>query len=167
MVLSCLVDPLVPPLVGGTSGRGRKTRLSGSRLMSTALVATALAAVVSLAGHSSGQAKAFGGKAQPTIGRTAHRPPSVRATGCLPSTEVAALRDDQQVRPSRPGSAPDFEWDAIRAHRLRHGRNIARDGGPGLGAGRRIDRLDCAQSILLHFASGRPPAGAPDAHVQS
>src|SRR5258708_6592331 len=51
MVLSCLVEPLVSPLTGrGTGG----SRLSGTRLLSTAL---ACSAVLAIAG-SAGEAKA-------------------------------------------------------------------------------------------------------------
>lgn len=62
-----------------------------------------------------------------------------------------------------PGEAPRFEWDALLAFHLRHSRDIRLDTGPGLGLGRRLDRLiSPAERTYQLFASGQHRSGAPN-----
>lgn len=162
MVLSCLVEPLVQPLVGrGTRGPGRRTALSRSRLASTALAMSALLAVATSADASD----LLEGRTAPEaeqVQRNAHAKPAPIPYRVVLEQFTAARREDDHLV-AQPGLAPEFEWDAVLAHRLRHSRDIVRDIGPGLGLGRRLDRLLSSAQLTFHlFASGQHQSGAPN-----
>lgn len=104
------------------------------------------------------------GRATPAVvkvSRNAHEKPAA-----IPSSveleRIAALRHEEDLV-TAPGEAPRFEWDAIEAFHTRHSRDICLDSGPGLGLGRRLDRLmgPATQTFAL-FASGLHQSGAPN-----
>lgn len=159
MVFSCLVEPLVKPLVGrGTSGPGRRTALRRSRLASTALAVSALMACATAAdaslldGHQ---------KKQSEVRCNAHAKPAP-----IPSRveldRLATLRNEDELV-AAPALAPDFEWEALSAAHLRHRRDIGLDTGSGLGLGKRLDRLlSPVESTFVLFSSGQHQSGAPN-----
>ncbi len=154
MVLSCLVEPLVSPLIGrGASGPGRRSGLGRSRLAATALIASAL--LVSAKGLPSVDEL----KQETTeVARNAHKKPDP-----IPYHQILAqfVRREDDQRVLALVEAPAFEWDAITAHRLKHSRDLVRDTGPGLGHGLRIDRTRRARQTFLLFLSGRHLSGSP------
>lgn len=158
MVFSCLVEPLVAPLVGRrASAPGRGSALTKSRLAATALATSALLALASSANAAEREEQAVrASKPEATLVRNAHKPPAP-----MPSRVVleASLGRVERFQLEAPGEAPEFEWDAIFAHRLKHSRDLVRDTGPGLGLGRRVDRLTSALGTFLRFASGRHLSG--------
>lgn len=151
MVLSCLVEPLVSPLVGrGTTGR-RRSGLSGTRLASTALACTALLALANPARAETILADANEVRIDRTV-RNAHVKPKTMSYLELVQTVFTVQRREELAAP--PESAC-FEQDAVEAHRLKHKRDIVRDSGPSLGLGQRIDRLFGASTkTYLRFGSG-------------
>lgn len=95
------------------------------------------------------------------VSRNAHEKPAP-----IPSQveleRIAALRHDEELLQA-PGEAPRFEWEAIEAFHTRHSRDIGLDSGPGLGLGRRLDRLIGPAEITFSlFASGLHQSGAPN-----
>lgn len=160
MVLSCLVEPLVSPLIGrGAGGPGRKSGFRRSRLGATALAASAL--LVCAQGLPSAD-DLLKEKNEERVVCNAHAKPAP-----IPSrvqlAELLAVREDEAPELAAPVEAPEFEWDAVFAHRLKHSRDIVRDTGPGLGLGLRIDRTRGAVSrTFCLFASGQHRSGAPN-----
>ena len=92
----------------------------------------------------------------PKVLRNAHAKPDPIPSRVL--LAEAARREDDIVE--RPALAPEFEWDAVEASRRRHAWDIVRDTGPGLGLGRRIDRLTAVLRPFLLFHSGWHQSGA-------
>lgn len=160
MVLSCLVEPLVAPLTGRSASRG--SALSGSRLATTAL---AVGALLTLAQTAEARALAEQGgapKAEAAVVHNAHAKPAPLPYRVLFQVELAIREEDAQDLLAPPAEAPSFEQHALDAHRLRHRRDIIRDGSPSLGLGRRLDRLfGGTSSTYLRFGSGRFLAGLP------
>jgi hypothetical protein len=155
MVLSCLVEPLVSPLKGrGASGPGR-SMIMRSRLATSALIASALY----VAASSMPASEIVEEREQ--VACNAHRRPDPKPYRELFEIPVwAVAREDDRMR--APEASAEFEWDAVVAHRLTHARNIARDTGPGLGRGRRIDRTRRSPVLTYAlFGSGRHRAGSP------
>ena len=152
MVLSCLVEPLVSPRVGRGPSGPRRSRLSKSRLAATAIMVSALAAVTTNVDAAEHESKAE------RIYRTAHKRPDPIPLREIVAAHVAQANKDELPA---PGEAPVFEWDAIFAHRLKHCRDIVRDQGPGLGLGRRLDRLSSAANTYHLFMSGVHRSGTP------
>ncbi|MEL6186479.1 MAG: hypothetical protein AAFU79_17800 [Myxococcota bacterium] len=162
MVMSCLVEPLVPPLVGrGASARPGRTRLRASGLAKTALLMSAVMAVGGVSAEASARAL---DEAPKHAVKSPHKRPAP-----IPLRDVAKvfgklktfLREEETPRMARPGLAPRFEWDAVWASRLRHAVDVGRDpGGCGLGRGRRSDRLGRSRSTtFLRFGSGEFRSG--------
>src|SRR3990170_3313570 len=118
MVLSCLVEPLVSPLVGrGTSGVGRRTALRRSRFASTALAATALLAATTMVDASELRR---GETAEHTEAETAfnpHKRPDL-APARIVLADLVRRADEGLVM--SPTEAPSFDQRAVFAHRLRH-----------------------------------------------
>lgn len=164
MVLSCLVEPLVKPLVGSGRAGGRSGRRSGisrSRLAATALAASAIMAIATNASASEILEKAQSTQKERVVCNAHKKPDPIPYRVFV--QEFCVLSQEQRLPP--PSEAPDFEWDAILAHRLRHSRDIVRDTGPGLGLAQRLDRLRGAgRSTFLHFQSGQHRSGAPNAN---
>lgn len=80
---------------------------------------------------------------------------------------LATLRHEDDLV-SEPAVAPRFEWDALAAIHLRHSRDIRLDTGPGLGLGRRLDRLiSPAERTFVLFASGQHQSGAPNSVISA
>lgn len=164
MVFSCLVEPLVAPLVG-CGGGVRGSALTKSRLAATALACTALLALAGTAEANELAARATepaAAKVAPEKAavRNAHAKPAAIPYRVLLQTVFAARREDQLL--AEPGLAPSFEQDALDAHRLRRRPDSVLDLGPGLGLTQRIDRLyGGTLSTFLRFGSGRHLAGQP------
>ena len=161
MVLSCLVEPLVSPLIGrGTGGPGRsapmrRTGLGRSRLAASALITSALL----IAASSMPSADEIVQEETTEVARNAHKKPDP-----IPYRQVldAFIARDEKVMSFDLIAAPEFESEAILMSRLKHSRDIVRDTGPGLGLGLRIDRTRRAsQETFLLFASGRHLSGSP------
>lgn len=162
MVFSCLVEPLVQPLVG------RRTGLSGGALQKSRLAATALACTALMALAGTAEAAALAARAKARTAEPARAEASMRNAHAKPApipyrellqTVFVTRREDEL---EEPGLAPSFEQDALNAHRLKHKRDIARDQSPGLGLGVRIDRLRGGTlATFLRFGSGRHLAGLP------
>jgi hypothetical protein len=156
MVLSCLVEPLVSPLIGrGTGGPGR-TGLSRSRLAASAQITSALL----VAASSMPSADELLQQEETTeVARNAHKKPDP-----IPYRQVldAFIARDEKIMSFDLIAAPEFESEAILMSRLKHSRDIVRDTGPGLGLGLRIDRTRRAsQETFLLFASGKHLSGSP------
>ncbi|MCB9646719.1 MAG: hypothetical protein H6730_09030 [Deltaproteobacteria bacterium] len=163
MVLSCLVEPLVQPLVGrGTRGPARRTALSRGRLAASALAVSALLAVATNAdAQDLLEGRTAPAKSQ-CCARTAHKKPAAVPYREVLARFLAARREDDIV--VAPALSADFEQEAIGVHRLRHARNLVRDSGPGLGVARRLARVTApAERTFLLFASGQHMSGAPNA----
>jgi hypothetical protein len=132
MVLSCLVEPLVPPL----TGRGtRRSALSGTRLAMTALAAS----IVALSGATfKGEKVHAPAKAEKTVVANAHKRPDA-----IPyRVQFAHLFLASAIEKiAEPGEAACFEQKALGDHRLRHKKNLIRETGPSLGLALRLDRL--------------------------
>lgn len=156
MVLSCLVEPLVAPLVGP-----RRTAIRRSRLAATALAASALMAIACPAQASevaSGNAKAAASRV-----RNAHKKPApIPLRVVVAQHTQVAVRRDEAIRLAAPGEAAAFEQEALLVHRLLHRRKLETDLGFPLGLGRAKHRLcqSMARAFLL-FGSGQLRAGAP------
>jgi hypothetical protein len=156
MVLSCLVEPLVSPLIGrGTGGPGRRSGVRRSRLAASALVTSALLICAS----SMPSADEMLEEKTEEVARNAHKKPDP-----IPYREVLdefVAREDK-ILSFDLIAAPEFESEAILLSRLRHSRDIVRDTGPGLGLGLRIDRTrSAANETFLLFASGKHLSGSP------
>lgn len=136
------------PALSGT--RIRRSRLAATALMASALLAVASSATASELTQSDSQSSLQAG--------TAHRRPPIAPGRALPPAQ--ALRVEvARVRP--PLLSPRLCWDSILAHRLRHARDIVRDG-PALGLARRVDRLSRGSPpSFLRFHSGQLRAGVP------
>lgn len=154
MVLSCLVEPLVPPLVKrrpgsvGTIPRGR-------RLAATALAATALALVSTTVEDRAPELERI---ERVRVTRNAHRRPDPPPR---PLPALDTVLDEVRTRAALRVT-PRFEWDALRAHRLRHRQDLAQDQRPGLGLGRHLDRLISPRDAnFLRFGSATPRTGLP------
>jgi hypothetical protein len=154
MVLSCLVEPLVSPLIGrGASGPGR-SGIRRSRLAASALITSALFVCASSM-PSLDDVK----EEQPAAVRNAHKKPDP-----IPYRQVldAFIARDEKIMCFDLIAAPEFESEAILMSRLKHSRDIVRDTGPGLGLGLRIDRTRrAANQTFLLFASGKHLSGSP------
>ncbi len=147
------------PLVGrGTSGVGRRTAIRRSRLASTALAVSALMAVATAADAS---ALVDGEPATAEVRCNAHAKPAPTPSR-VELDRLATLRHEDDLV-AEPAEAARFEWDAIAAYHLRHSRDIRLDTGPGLGLGRRLDRLlSPVEATFALFASGLHQSGAPN-----
>ena len=162
--MSCLVEPLVSPLVGrGADVRARRTGLARSRLAASALMMTAVMAVGSTtAGDLIDRTDAV--REAERVYRNPHKPPAP-----IPYHEVARVfghvkvihePEKQGVRVARPGLAPRFEWDAIWASRLKHACDSSPGSGSVLTRGRRAARLSRSRSTtFLRFGSGLHRSG--------
>ena len=169
MISSPLVGPLVAPLVGrGAPGRGRSA-LQRSRLATSALAVSALIAVTT--NVDAGQlldkaqpkapapARAARVSPAPVVQRSAHQKPRKTTTSVVTAFLVFRVGRDELLP---PGEAPDFENAALEAARSRHGLDRTREPGPGLGLGRRLDRLfGSIDSTYLHFGSGQHQSAVP------
>lgn len=159
VVASCLVEPLVRPLVPGRGGGGGGPRPGSRTALRGKLAATALACSMLMAVTTNATAsELLEAPEAPRVHRNAHAKPDP-----IPSHErlaEVARREDDIV--ARPALAPEFEWDAVEASRRRHARDIVRDTGPGLGLGRRLDRLTAVLRSFLLFSSGWHHSGAPN-----
>lgn len=161
MVMSCLVEPLVQPLVSSVvGGRGRRTGSVRSRLAASAMMMSAVMAL----GTPSPLDAAETRDAAPTVERNAHKPPAPVPLRDVPRVfgGVKAIFDLKGLpRVAKPWLAPRFEWDAIWASRLRHACDLMTDPGPVLGRARRRSRVEGAwPPTFLRFGSGVHLAGA-------
>jgi hypothetical protein len=160
MVLSCLVEPLVAPLVGRPGARGR-TALS-RRMVATALMVSALAAVTTNA-HTADTVKKLkhGEQAEAASIRNAHqKPAAIPYREVLAQYALPALRKQEL---EEPGEAAEFESRALRQGRLRPGPDLQRPDGSSLGLHRRLDALRRARSLTyLTFGAGQHRSGAPN-----
>jgi hypothetical protein len=154
MVLSCLVEPLVPPLTGRGTGGPRRSALAGTRLAMTALAAS----IVALSGASfKGEKVHAPAKAESTVVCNAHKRPDaipyrVQFAHLYLAAELEKLAE--------PGEAACFEQKALGDHRLRDKKNLIRDTGPGLGLALRLDRLRGGSAeTWLRFGSGVHQSG--------
>jgi hypothetical protein len=137
MVLSCLVEPLVSPLVGqGISGR-RRTALLGTRLLSTALALTALSTVAGMAEAEEIAAHAKTEEAR--VAPNAHKKPDPVPYRVLLQTEFLLPHANAEIQ--MPEESPWFENKAHHAHRLKDERDIRRAQGPRFGHLHPIDHL--------------------------
>lgn len=167
MVMSCLVEPLVAPLVGRGAGarpagsRGARTGLQSSRLSRTALLMSAVMAIGGVSAENLLDSKRDGRAEKVT--KNPHKRPDA-----IPLRDVAKVfgkaktfpREDERLQVPAPALAPRFEWDAVWASRLRHADDISRDLGRALGRGRRADRIGRSKPIpLLCFGSGEFRSG--------
>lgn len=165
MVMSCLVEPLVGPLVGRrTNVSGRRTGLKRSRLSASALFVSAIMAMGSTTAGDVLDRDARIRDAEKSY-RNAHKRPDpipLRDVGRV-FGKVKAIHnpDEEKLRVLRQGLAPRFEWDAIHASRLKHATDLTRDPGPTLTRARRTSRLVSSKSLaFLRFASGKHRSGA-------
>jgi hypothetical protein len=164
MVFSCLVQPLVTPLVRrGAVGGQRRTAL-GSRLLSTALMASALVAVAVSAQASAAEKTARSLDRRPAaeqLVRNAHKKPEP-----LPLRLVLAAfaRRDDLLEVVKPGLASELDQALLRLERARPPpEGFPQHPGPGLWAGKRLDRLLASRSsTFLRFGAGRHLSGAPN-----
>ena len=156
MVLSCLVEPLVSPLIGrGTGGPGRRSTIRRSRLAASALITSALLVCAS----SMPSADDLLEEKQEEVARNAHKKPDP-----IPYRQVLDefIAREDKILSFDLIAAPEFESEAILLSRLKHSRDIVRDTGPGLGLGLRIDRTRSASNRnFLLFASGKHLSGSP------
>lgn len=170
MVRSCLIEPLVKPLVAPRPGLGRRSALAGSRLAVTALALSALAAVTTYAHATQAELESdsLRSKLECTVVPNAHRAPKVApkvllerflSTYAQDLLAVAARREDDLVR--APGLAPEFEQDALDPRRLRP--SPVGDPGSRLAQVRDVDRLrGGTDPTYLLFGSARHRAGIPN-----
>ncbi|MEQ9496977.1 MAG: hypothetical protein RIT81_08960 [Deltaproteobacteria bacterium] len=154
MVLSCLVEPLVAPLVGA-----QRSRIKRSRLAATALACSALMAAVCPSQASKLADGAHGG-AEKTVVRNAHAKPAPIPLRVV--VEQYAVRRDEHLEIAAPGEAASFEQEAVFGHRLRHQRLLDPNAGPPMSRARSQHRRtrSVAASFRL-FGSGQLRAGAP------
>lgn len=160
MVLSCLVEPLVAPLVGRPGGR-RKTALT-RRMAATALMVSALAAVTTNA-HAADQVKKVTGaevKESAQL-RNAHQKPAAIPYRELQAQAALPAKDEDPL--AEPGEAARFETEAHLDARKRPRPDLRRDTGPSLGLHLRIDALRRAHRLTyLTFGAGQHRSGAPN-----
>lgn len=167
MVRSCLIEPLVKPLIAPRPGLGRRSALSGSRLAATALALSALAAVTTYAHATQDvlESESLRSKIESNVVANAHRAPEKVASKVLlarflESMAVAteARREDDLVQ--APQLAPDFDQDALAPPLLRQ--SSVGDPGPRLARARLIDRLrGGTEATYLLFGSAQHRAGIP------
>ena len=170
MVRSCLIEPLVKPLIAPRPGLGRRSALAGSRLAVTALALSALAAVTTYAHATQAQLESdsLRSKLECMVVPNAHRTPKVApkvllerflSTYAADLLAEAARREDDLVR--APGLAPDFDQDALDPRLLRQ--SSVGDPGPRLAQVRAVDRLrGGTDPTYLLFGSARHRAGIPN-----
>jgi hypothetical protein len=165
MIRSCLIEPLVKPLVGrGSAGVGRRSALSRGKILSTCLALTALASVTTAADAREMEAELQKSQIEATVKPNAHRAPKLATQKMLDRfLSLVARREDDIVR--RPALSPDFERVALevdqRRSRLRPLAAHAR-GAAGLWLARRTERLRAgADSTFLLFGSGVHLSGIP------
>jgi len=163
MVLSCLVEPLVAPLVGRGAGPRRGSALSRRRLLATALMASALVGVTTQGHAAEVERRLKHGRAEKTEQRAlrnAHQKPAAKPYRLVMAEFALAARPKEEL--AQPGQAADFESDGLRLDRLRHARDIGKATGPTLALARRLDALTAARSsTFLRFGSGHYRSGAP------
>lgn len=160
MVMSCLVEPLVAPLVGrGAGARPGRSALQRSRLSRTALLMTAVMAIGGTTSDDLLDAKA---SKTVRVTKSPHKKPAP-----IPLRDVAKvfgkvktfIREDERFSLAKPSLAPRFEWDAVWASRLRHADDIS-GSGRALGRGRRADRVGRSRTLpFLCFGSGEYRSG--------
>lgn len=168
MVRSCLIAPLVKPLVGrGAAGVGRRSAIGRSRILGTALALSALCSVSTMAdaARETLEAEARKSKIESNVKANAHRAPKKIAARVLLDRFLAlvAAREDDIV--SAPGEAPEFDNDAIALlssrHRLRH-LGFSAPGCAGLALASRVDRLHSgADPTYFLFGSAQHLSGIP------
>lgn len=160
MVRSCLIAPLVQPLVGrGTSGVGRRSAISRSRIFGTALALSALCSVSTMAdaARATLESEALKSKVESTVKANAHRAPKIAAKVLLERflAGIARRADDLVTAPSE---SPDFEQEGLAIARVRarlkyYSPDTAR---------RAVDRLLAgADPTYLLFGSGVHLSGIP------
>lgn len=157
MGLSCLVEPLVKPLVARrTGGLARQARLGGSALAMTAIAASALLACANPAA-----ADQIAKTEKHDVVRSAHKKPKAISYRAMLAHFQAIRRQDLTLDVLT--EAPDFETEAVRAARWRHAWDTGGGSGPVLRLGMRIDRLLGAadRSTFLRFGSGQHRSGSP------
>lgn len=166
MVRSCLIEPLVKPLIASRGNLGRRSALSGSRLAATALALSALAAVTTYAHATQAalESEALRSKVESTVVANAHRLPEKAAPKVVLARFLASIaaeearREDDLV--SAPDAAPDFDQDALDPTRLRQ--SSAADPGPRLRiAVHSSRRTRGAHPTYLLFGSAQHRAGIP------
>lgn len=158
MIRSCLIAPLVEPLVA--SRVGRRTALAGSRLAMTALALSALAAVSTYADATRAEleSQALRSKIESSVVANAHRAPDKVAPKVLLERFLAlvATREDDVVR--APLESPDFEqprWDGLSP-------TPVFAPGPRLAEARRLDRLrGGSDPTFVLFGSALHRSGVP------
>lgn len=171
MVRSCLIEPLVKPLIAPRAGLGRRSALSGSRLAATALALSALAAVTTYA-HATQDAlesASLRSKLESAVAANAHRPPAKVASKALLERFLAEYAADAlSATPARrqddlveaPALAPDFDQDALDLTRLRQ--SSAADPGPRLAIAALTSRLRGGTDPTYQlFGSAQHRAGIP------
>lgn len=158
MVASPLVKPLVAPLVGrGASGLRGRSAISKTRILATCL---ALSALVSVTTNADARALTRKQQEPQTIYRTAHQKPAKTSLSATLARLLFVAPRRDEVQP--PTEAPSFENDAVQAVLLRHQLDRSKDLGPGLGLGRRLDRLfGSKNSTFLRFGSGLHQSAHP------
>lgn len=177
MVRSCLVEPLIKPLIAPRPGLGRRSALSSSGLSSSRLVATALAlaALASVttyahATHAALESEGLRSKLASSAGvvANAHRLPAKVAPKVLLERflsdmaadldVVAARREDDLVQ--APSLSPDFDQDALSPDGLRS--SPIPDPGPRLARAVQTARLrGGTDATYLLFGSAQHRAGIP------
>jgi hypothetical protein len=151
MIRSCLIEPLVKPLVG----RGRRSALQRSKIAATCL---ALSALVSVTTNADAARDALGldQSARPaTVKPNAHRAPKIAPRVVLEEfLALVASREDAIVE--APAEAPDFEL-----HSPREGPRPRLHWG-GLRLARRLDDLFSGSDPTFRlFGSGQHLSGIP------
>jgi len=165
MIRSCLIAPLVQPLIA--SRFGRRTGLSGSRLAATALCLSALAAVTTYADATRAalESASLRSKLESNVVANAHRLPEKVAPKVLLerflNTEALVARREDVGLVAAPALSPDF----LQIHNpLLEPPPKSRVPSPGsrLSEARRIDRLTGGHdSTFLLFGSGQHRSGIP------
>src|SRR5687767_15877525 len=121
MVLSCLVEPLVSPLIGrGTGGPGRRSTIRRSRLAASALITSAL--LVCASSMPSADELLENEKTE-EVARNAHKKPDP-----IPYRRVLDefIAREDKILSFDLIQAPEFESEAILLSRLKHSRDIVR-----------------------------------------
>lgn len=171
MVRSCLIEPLIKPLIAPRPGLGRRSALSGSRLAATALALSALAAVTTYAHATQDvlESESLRSKIESNVVANAHRAPEKIASKVLLERFLESMavadracggtrREDDLVHP--PQLAPDFDQDALDPRILKQ--SSVGDPGPRLARARLIDRLrGGTEATYLLFGSAQHRAGIP------
>lgn len=165
MVRSCLIEPLVKPLVGrGASGRGRRSALARSRIAATCLALSALVSVSTAAdaAHEQLESEALKSRLAQTVKANAHRAPKIDSKVALANLlALVAAREDEIVAPLV--ESPGFEQEALRHRRKRPPLIGAHRPGPdGLGLAERLDLLFSGTDPTFRlFGSGQHLSGIP------